>query len=92
MNAIKISARFIEIIPKYRMFPETIEDKEGFIHCSGYEGNEELSTLKFIIRDFEVSKLQFYQDFLKEIAQKTMIKYPSAHFEFEVTEQYRNMT
>ncbi len=91
INSVKVAASFIEMLPKYRLSPETTEDKEGFFHCTGFEGNEELSTLKFIIRDFETSKLQFYEGFLKEFAQKTMLKYPGAHFDFEVTEQYRNM-
>lgn len=91
INAVKVGASFIEMLPKYRMSPESTEGREGFIHCTGFDGNEELSTLKFIIRDFETSKLQFYEDFLKEFAQKTMLKYPGAHFDFEVTEQYRNM-
>ncbi len=90
-NSVKVAASFIEMLPKYRLSPETTENKEGFFHCTGFNGNEELSTLKFIIRDFETSKLKYYEDFLREFADKTIIKYPDAHFEFEVIEQYRNM-
>ena len=91
INSVKVAASFIEMLPKYRLSPETTEGREGFIHCTGFNGNEELSTLKFIIRDFETTKLQFYEDFLKEFAEKTILKYPGANFDFEVTEQYRNM-
>jgi tripeptide aminopeptidase len=53
--------------------------------------NEELATLKFIIRDFETPKLKEYEDLLKDLAGKTVKKYPGARMEFEATEQYRNM-
>ncbi|MCH7827870.1 MAG: peptidase T, partial [Bacteroidetes bacterium] len=54
-------------------------------------GNEELTTIKFIIRDFNTDKLAEYETFLKDLAEKTVAKYPGAKLEFEVIEQYRNM-
>ena len=52
---------------------------------------EELTTLKFIIRDFDTSKLKVYEDQLRELTQKAVDKFPGARFDFEVIEQYRNM-
>jgi tripeptide aminopeptidase len=91
INAVKIAAAFIESLPKEKLSPETTEKREGYVHCVSINGNEELSTLKFIIRDFEAPKLKEYEDFLKDLAEKVVQKFPGSKLEFEVTEQYRNM-
>lgn len=91
VNAIRVASEFMESLPKDRLCPETTEDREGYVHCTAFNGNEELATLKFIIRDFETPKLKEYEDFLKNLAQQIVKKYPVAKLDFEVTEQYRNM-
>jgi tripeptide aminopeptidase len=91
INAVRVAADFLENLPKDKLSPETTEKREGYVHCTNVNGNEELSILKFIIRDFETPKLKEYEDLLKNLAEKTVKKYPGARMEFEVTEQYRNM-
>src|SRR3972149_9837508 len=91
INSMKIAAAFIESLPKKTLSPETTEKREGYVHPVSINGNEELSTLKMIIRDFQTPKLKKYESLLKKLAQKTVKKYPGAKMEFTVTEQYRNM-
>ncbi|MHB1687115.1 MAG: peptidase T [Ignavibacteriaceae bacterium] len=91
VNSIKVGTAIIESLPKDRLSPETTEDREGYVHCTNFNGNEELATLKFIIRDFQTPKLKEYEDFLKDLAEKAVKKFPGARLEFEVIEQYRNM-
>ncbi len=91
INSMKIAAAFIESLPKKTLSPETTEKREGYVHPVSINGNEELSTLKMIIRDFQTPKLKKYESMLKKLAQKTVKKYPGAKMEFTVTEQYRNM-
>jgi tripeptide aminopeptidase len=91
INAVKIAASFIESLPKDRLSPETTEKREGYVHCVSINGNEELATLKFIIRDFETPKLKEYEDLLKDLAEKAAQKFPGSRLEFEISEQYRNM-
>ncbi len=91
INSVKVAADFLESLPKDSLSPETTEKREGYVHCTSVNGNEELTILKFIIRDFETSKLNEYEDFLKKLANESIKKFPGAKFEFEVTEQYRNM-
>lgn len=91
VNAIKIAAALIESLPKDTLSPETTEGREGYIHCSSLNAMEELATLKFIIRSFETPKLNEYEELLKDLTQKAVNKFPGARFEFEVTNQYRNM-
>jgi tripeptide aminopeptidase len=91
INAVRVAADFLESLPKDRLSPETTDKREGYVHCTNVNGNEELATLKFIIRDFETPKLKEYENFLRDLAEKTTKKYPGARLELEVTEQYRNM-
>lgn len=91
VNAIKIASALIESLPKDTLSPETTDGREGYIHCSSLNAMEELATLKFIIRSFETPKLKEYEDLLKDLTQKAVDKFPGARFEFEVTNQYRNM-
>jgi tripeptide aminopeptidase len=91
INSIKIASDFIDSLPKDKLSPETTDGREGYVHCGSFNGNEELTTLKFIIRDFETSKLKEYEDFLNKLAEETVAKYPGAKMEFQITEQYRNM-
>ncbi len=91
INSVKIASVFIESLPKDKLSPETTDGREGYVHCTSFNGMEELTTLKFIIRDFETSKLKEYESFLKKLAEETVKKYSGARMEFEVIEQYRNM-
>ena len=91
INSIKMAAHFLELLPKDRLSPETTEGREGYVHPVSINGNEEKTTVKFIIRDFIDEKLKEYEDFLKELADKTVEAFPGSSMEFKVIEQYRNM-
>ena len=91
INSIKVASHFIESLPKDSLSPETTDAREGYVHCGSFNGNEELTTLKFIIRDFESGKLKDYEDFLKKLAEETIENFPGSRMEFQVIEQYRNM-
>ncbi len=91
INSVKVAAAFIESLPKDKLSPETTDGRDGYIHCTGFNGMEELTTLKFIIRDFETPKLKEYESLLKNLAEAAVKKFPGAKMEFEVIEQYRNM-
>lgn len=91
INSIKIASLFIDSLPKDGLSPETTDGREGYVHCGSFNGNEEVTTLKFIIRDFEAAKLKEYENFLKKLAEETVAKFPGAKMEFQVIEQYRNM-
>jgi tripeptide aminopeptidase len=91
VNSIRVASAFLEKLPKDALSPETTEGREGYVHCNAINGNEELTTLKFIIRDFVTPKLKEYEEFLKKLAEETVKAYPGSRLEFEVIEQYRNM-
>ncbi|MFH0734920.1 MAG: peptidase T [bacterium] len=91
VNSIKAATRFIESLPKDTLSPETTEGREGYVHCVAFNGNEELTVLKFIIRDFIDTNLTKYENLIKELADKAAADFPGTVLEFTVIEQYRNM-
>ncbi len=91
INSIKVASAFVAGLPKDKLSPETTEKREGYFHPTSVNGNEELTTVKFIIRDFETKKLKEYEDILKNLAEETVKKFPGSKMEFEAVEQYRNM-
>lgn len=91
VNSQKVAAYFIESLPKDHLSPETTDQREGYVHPVSINGNEELTTIKFIIRDFIVENLKEFETKLKGLAEKAVEKFPGSRLEFEVIEQYRNM-
>jgi tripeptide aminopeptidase len=90
-NSIKIATAIIAQLPKHTMSPETTELREGYIHPHYISGNEELTTVKFLIRDFTAEGLKEKENFLKEIIETVIAHYPQAGFDFQIVEYYRNM-
>ena len=91
INSIKVASHFIDNLPKGTLSPETTGGREGYVHCGSFNGNEELTTLKMIIRDFETAKLKEYEEIIKKLAEEVVIQFPGSRMEFQVNEQYRNM-
>lgn len=91
INSIKAASFFINLLPKDTLSPETTEKKEGYVHCYSIEGNEEETTLKFIVRDFNSKKLKEYENLLINNCEKTTKFFPGLRFTIERIEQYRNM-
>ena len=91
INSMKVASAFIDSLPKDKLSPETTEKREGYFHPVSINGNEELTTIKFIIRDFETSKLKEHEDLLKKLAEEAVGKFRGSKLNFEVNEQYRNM-
>ncbi len=91
INSMKVASAFIDSLPKDKLSPETTAKREGYFHPVSMNGNEEKTSLKFIIRDFETSNLKKLENLLKKFAEDTIAKFPGSKLEFEVIEQYRNM-
>lgn len=91
VNALKIAGEFLASLPKDSWSPETTEEREGFVHPVAVNGIQEKAELTFIIRDHDTSQLAQYETRLEHLLRNVVHKYPTARFDFEVTEQYRNM-
>lgn len=91
VSALKIAAEMIDSLPKNGLSPETTDDREGFIHPVRVNGVVEKAEIDFILRDFVTAKLKDHADFLRDIMETVMARYPAASATLTVTEQYRNM-
>lgn len=91
VNALKLVADFIAALPKDRWSPETTSGREGFVHPTSIGGIMEKAFVSFIIRDHVTEKLAKFEDELNSLAQMIVEPHSGASFDFEVTEQYRNM-
>jgi tripeptide aminopeptidase len=91
VNAIKVAADFINRLPKGELSPETTEEYEGYVHPYVVNAAVEKTTVKVLIRDFEVSGLQAKEIFLDRLAADTVRDWPGASVESNVEESYRNM-
>ncbi len=91
INSIKVASKFLELLPKDTLSPETTEKREGYVHPTSINGNETQTTIKFIIRDFEAEKLKEYEELIRNLCKQAIEYFPGSSFDFEVIEQYRNM-
>ncbi|HYF30817.1 MAG TPA: peptidase T [Chitinophagaceae bacterium] len=91
VNAIKVAAAFVEMLPRHHFSPETTEGREGFVHPVQVNGIAEKVTVTFIVRDFHTEKLKEYENFLQEKVAEALELFPGARAEFTIKEQYRNM-
>lgn len=89
-HAIKIAAQIINKIPADKT-PETTDNKQPFIHPTAINGGLEEVEIKFIIRAFDTPTLLALEAELKAITVNALKQYDKCSFEFNTTEQYRNM-
>lgn len=90
VNAIKVASEFVNALPKDKWSPETTENREGFVHPLAIEGGLEKATVTFIIRDHITEKLNEYESRLESLVKMITEQY-NVSYDFEITEQYRNM-
>lgn len=90
VNAIKVASEFINALPKDKWSPETTEKREGFVHPMSFEGGLEKATVTFIIRDHMTEKLNENESRLESLV-KMITEQHNVSYDFEITEQYRNM-
>ena len=91
VNAIKVAADFIDRLPKDGLSPETTAEYEGYVHPYVLNASVEKTTVKLLIRDFDVAGLHLKEAFLERLAGATVSDWPGASFESRTEESYRNM-
>jgi tripeptide aminopeptidase len=91
VNAIKVAADFISRLPKGQLSPETTEDYEGYVHPYVVKASVDATTVKLLIRDFDVSGLHAKESMLEKLAAATIGDWPGAAVESNIEESYRNM-
>ena len=90
VNAMYALADYISRFPK-DILPETTEGRVGFVHPYAGVADVEESSLKILLRDFDMSGLDAKERLLKKMATETGEKYPDVKISVDVRENYKNM-
>ncbi|HKO97991.1 MAG TPA: peptidase T [Pyrinomonadaceae bacterium] len=73
------------------MLPETTEGRVGFVHPYAGVADTEQSSVKVLLRDFDVSGLDAKEKMLKDMVAQTQAKFPQVKITITVEENYKNM-
>lgn len=71
--------------------PETTEGRVGFTHPYVGSLDIETSTVKILLRDFDISGLEKQETMIKDLIAKTQAKYPKVKIEYDSVLGYLNM-
>lgn len=90
-NALKIAADLLAALHKQHLSPETTDEREGFVHPTRLEGNQDQAVVDFIIRDFTEAGLHEKETYLQNQLDTVLKNYPGSSATLTVKQQYRNM-
>ena len=91
VNAGKVAADFIAGFPRDRLSPETTEGRDGYVHPWSTVGEEERTTVRVLLRDFDRDLLAGHEQLVRRLAEEAVAAHPGARVEIDVVEQYLNM-
>ena len=90
INAMYAIADYLNRFP-HDMLPETTEERVGFVHPYAGVIDVESSSLKILLRDFDISGLDAKEKLLRDMVAQTAEKYPKVKITIDVKENYKNM-
>ena len=90
VNSMYAMADFVSHMPR-EMLPETTEGRQGFVHP--YTGVLDIaqSTVKVLLRDFDVSGIEEQERLLRRLAGESAARFPGVSASVDVAANYRNM-
>jgi tripeptide aminopeptidase len=90
VNSIYAMADYLSRMPA-DMLPETTEDRVGFVHPYIGVADVQESSVKILLRDFELAGLDAKERLLRDLASATEKKFPGVTIDVDVKENYKNM-
>jgi tripeptide aminopeptidase len=90
INAMYAIGDYLGRFPK-DMLPETTEGRVGFVHPYAGVIDVETSSLKILLRDFDMSGLDAKEKMLRDMVAQTAAKFPDVKITIDVKEDYKNM-
>ena len=90
VNAAYAAAQFLTSLPA-ALRPEHTDGRDGFIHPHGGTFDAETSTVKVLLRNFDVSGLDAQEALLRRLAHEAAVACPGVSVDVAVSDQYRNM-
>lgn len=89
-NALLLGIEFNSMLPEHEI-PAHTEGYEGFHHLSRMEGDEEKTTLRYIIRDHDMDKFKEKKARFEKVAEYLNEKYGENTIILELRDSYFNM-
>ncbi len=90
INAFLLLSEVIDNLPSNET-PYYAKEDGGYWHVNDVNGNNEICSLSMILRDFSKEGIQRRKELIVEAVNKVNAKYPTAHVDVEIKEQYENM-
>jgi tripeptide aminopeptidase len=90
VNAIHALGDFIVRLPN-DMLPETTEERAGFVHPYSGVVDVEESSIKVLLRDFDLIGLDAKEALVRSLAAESASACPGVRVRVEVKDQYKNM-
>lgn len=91
VNAVRLAAHFLDLLPRDRLAPEATEGREGFLHPYQIEGTVSQAAFQLLLRDFDTARLADHAQLLHSIGSEVQAAAPGAEVQVTVTPQYRNL-
>ncbi|MDQ3346411.1 MAG: peptidase T [Acidobacteriota bacterium] len=91
VNALRVAADFIALLPRTGMSPETTEGYEGFLHPYQMHAGTDRTSVKVLVRDFATAALAHKEALVEDLARAAVAGHPGSSFELTVEQSYRNM-
>jgi tripeptide aminopeptidase len=90
INSAYAAADFLGRFPP-NMLPESTEGRVGFVHPYIASLDVETSTVRVLVRDFDLSGIEAKEEMLKQMVAATRIKFPDVRIEYGSSLGYLNM-
>jgi len=92
INSMYAAGDFLSRFPtEVKDRPETTEGRTGFIHPYSSTMTEETSTVKILLRNFDINGLKGQEDLVKKVVAETQAKYPDVKIDYSSALGYLNM-
>ena len=90
VNSMYALADLLLLLPR-DMLPETTEDRVGFVHPYAGIADVEESSIKVLLRDFELDGLDAKERLLRDLVARVEREHPGVSIRMDVKENYKNM-
>ena len=91
INSLRVAARFIDLLPREGMSPETTGGYDGFVHPYQMDPSVDRTSVRVLVRDFITSGLPGKEALVTALARAAVDEHPGASLDIRIEEQYRNM-
>lgn len=90
INSLQVAHRFHSLLPQDEC-PEKTEGYEGFYHLNHLAGNEEETTMAYIIRDHDREKFEARKAFIQSVAATINADFDEERVVVDLKDNYYNM-